>query len=139
MGFEVTVITDNMPAWVMENNGVDIFTSAADTICMDGSIVNKIGTLQIATIAKTYGVPYFVTGIPDADKKNRNDVVIEERDKNEVLYFRGMQVTMEGVDAFYPAFDITPPHLVSAIVTDKGVFAPYDLNRYLKKGVNVFY
>lgn len=139
MGFEVKVITDNMPAWIMENNGVDIFTSAADTICMDGSIVNKIGTLQIATIAKTYGVPYFVTGIPDADKKNRNDVVIEERDKNEVLCFRGMQVTMEGVDAFYPAFDITPPHLVSAIVTDKGVFAPYDLNRYLKQGVNVFY
>ncbi len=139
MGFSVTVITDNMPAWVMETKGVNVFTSAADTICMDGTVVNKIGTLQIARIAKAYGVPYFVTGIPDLDKKDRTAVVIEERDKNEVLSFRGMQVTMEGVDAFYPAFDITPPHLVSAVVTDKGVFAPYDLNRYLKQGVDVFY
>jgi len=66
-GFKVTVITDNMPAWTMKSKGIDLFTSAADTISMDGHIVNKVGTLQIAITAKYFGIPYFVTGIPDED------------------------------------------------------------------------
>lgn len=68
-GFKVTVITDNMPAWTIKSKGIDVFTSAADSICMDGHIVNKVGTLQIAIVAKYFGIPYFVTGIPDEDKK----------------------------------------------------------------------
>lgn len=138
-GFDTTVITDNMPAFTMQTKGIDVFTSAADSICMDGHIVNKIGTLQIAIVAKYSGVPYFVTGIPDRDYKSISQVKIEERDPQQVLEFRGIKTTMEGVKGYYPSFDITPPHLVSGVVTDKGILAPYDLNRYFETEVEDYY
>ncbi len=129
-GFDVTVITDNMPATVMATKGVDIFTSAADSICRDGHIVNKVGTLQIALVARHFGVPYFVTGIPDKELLTIDTVRIEERDPTEALSFNGIRNTADGVKGYYPAFDVTPPGLVSAVVTDKGPFAALDLNRY---------
>ena len=129
-GFDVTVITDNMPAYVMQTKKVDLFTSAADAICMDGYIVNKVGTFQIAIVAKYMGIPYFVTGIPDMGHDKISTVTIEERDPNFVLQAMGVKTAMEGVKGYYPSFDITPPHLVSGVVTDKGIFSAYDLNRY---------
>nr|WP_321443367.1 S-methyl-5-thioribose-1-phosphate isomerase [uncultured Cohaesibacter sp.] len=129
-GFDVTVITDNMPATVMATKGIDVFTSAADSICRDGHIVNKVGTLQIAIVAHHFGVPYYVTGIPDKELPTINDVRIEERDPIEALSFNGVKNTAEGVKGFYPAFDVTPSGLVSAVITDRGPFAPQDLNRY---------
>jgi methylthioribose-1-phosphate isomerase len=130
MGFDVTVITDNMPAATIKNKKVDIFTSAADVICMDGYVVNKVGTLQIAIAAKYFGIPYFVTGAPDKGHHNIETVTIEERSPDFVLQAMGMQTTMPGVKGYYPAFDSTPPSLVSGVVTDKGIFSPYDLHRY---------
>ena len=65
MGIDTTVLTDNMIAYAMEREGIDLFTSAADSIAWDGHIANKIGTFQIAILAKCFGVPYYVTGIPD--------------------------------------------------------------------------
>ena len=138
-GFDVTVITDNMPAFTMKNKNIDVFTSAADSICLDGHIVNKIGTLQIAIVAKHFGVPYFVTGIPDEDKKDISQVEIEERDPKQVLEFRGFKNTLDGVKGYYPSFDITPPYLVSGVVTDKGIYSPYDLNRYFQSDVEDYY
>jgi len=138
-GFDTTVITDNMPALTMSTKGIDVFTSAADLILMDGHVVNKIGTYQIAIAAKYHGVPYFVTGIPDLDHTDVSTVTIEERDPQQVLEARGVQNTLEGVKGYYPAFDITPPHLVSGVVTDKGIYTPYDLNRYLEGGVKDYY
>jgi methylthioribose-1-phosphate isomerase len=129
-GFDVTVITDNMPAYVMENRKVDLFTSAADAICLDGHIVNKIGTYQIAIVAKHLGIPYFVTGIPDRGHDKISTVTIEERDPGFVLQAMGVKTAMDGVKGYYPSFDITPPHLVSGVVTDKGIFSAYDLHRY---------
>lgn len=129
-GFEVTVITDNMPAYTMMSKKVDLFTSAADVICMDGHVVNKVGTLQIAIAAKYFGIPYFVTGIPDRSHGKVSTVKIEERDESYVLEAMGVRTAMEGVKGYYPAFDITPPHLVSGVVTDKGIYSPYDLKRY---------
>lgn len=61
MGFDVTVITDNMPAFVMQREGIDVFTCAADAICLDGYVVNKVGTFQIAICANHFGIPTFVT------------------------------------------------------------------------------
>lgn len=138
-GFDTTVITDNMPAFVMKNNKVDLFTSAADVISMDGHVVNKIGTYQIALVAKYHEVPYFVTGIPDVGIKDINDVTIEFRDPELVTEARGIKNTLEGVKGYYPSFDIVPPHLVSGVATDKGIYIPYDLSRYLEKGVDRFY
>lgn len=63
MGIDTTVLTDNMIAYAMEREGIDLFTSAADSIAWDGHIANKIGTFQIAILAKCFGVPYYVTGI----------------------------------------------------------------------------
>ncbi|HZJ98546.1 MAG TPA: S-methyl-5-thioribose-1-phosphate isomerase [Tissierellaceae bacterium] len=138
-GFDTTVITDNMPAFTMVTKKIDLFTSAADVICMDGHVVNKIGTYQIAIAAKYHEVPYFVTGIPDAAHKTISSVTIEERDPRLVLEARGTRNTLDGVKGYYPSFDITPPHLVSGVVTDKGIFVPYDLSRYFESETKEYY
>ena len=120
-GFKVTVITDNMPAWTIKSKGIDVFTSAADAICMDGHIVNKVGTVEIAIVAKYFGI------------------VIEERNPEEVLTCNGIKNTLEGVEAYYPSFDITPPYLVSGVVTDQGIYSPYNLAEYYEKEVEQYY
>lgn len=137
-GFDVTVITDNMSAWTIQEKKIDLFTSAADTICMDGYIVNKVGTLQIAILAKYFGIPYFVTGIPDQEKYREN-IVIEERDPNEVIHCNGVLNTLKEVKGYYPSFDITAPHLVSAVVTDQGIYSPYNLEEYFEKETEQYY
>lgn len=131
MGFDVTVITDNMPAFVMQNEDVDVFTSAADAICMDGSVINKVGTFQIAIAAKHLGVPYYVTGAPDRMHATANDVNIELRDPAFVLEAMGVKTARDGVKGYYPAFDVTPPELVTGVVTDRGIFDPHELERYV--------
>jgi len=139
MGFDTTVITDNMVAFAMQHEGIDLFTSAADTIARDGHIANKIGTFQIAILAKHFGIPYFVTGIPDQDKTSKQDIVIEMRDPSQVLSYRGVSNTVPEVKAIYPSFDVVPPHLISGVVTDQGVYAPYVLNHYFDQQVKAFY
>lgn len=139
MGFDTTVITDNMPAFVMKTKNIDLFTSAADVICMDGHITNKVGTYQIAINAKYHHIPYFVTGVPDFNHKTVDSVVIEERDPNLVLEARGVKNTLEGVKGYYPSFDITPPDLISGVITDTGIYSPYDLDRYFENGFRQYY
>ena len=134
MGFDTTVVTDNMIAYAMQHEGIDLFTSAADTITRDGHIANKVGTLQIAILAKYFGLPYYVTGSPDEDKRTANDIVIEMRDPAQVLNYRGIRNTIDGVKAIYPAFDIVPPHLISGVVTDRGVYVPYLVGSYFDGG-----
>lgn len=139
MGFDTTVITDNMAAYVMEREGIDLFTSAADTIARDGHIANKIGTFQLAILSRHFGVPYFVTGIPDGDKAGAKDIVIELRDPAQVLSCGGIFHAAPNVKAIYPSFDVTPPDLISGIVTDRGVYAPDTLERYFDGPVRTFY
>ena len=134
MGYDVTVITDNMPAFAIQNEKIDVFTSAADVICQDGYVVNKVGTFQIAIVTKYMGIPYFVTGAPDRGHKTVDSVKIEMRDPEFVLQAMGVRTAMEGVKGYYPSFDITPPELVSGVVTDCGVYSPYDLKRYFEVG-----
>lgn len=134
MGMDVTVITDNMPAFVMQKEKVDVFTSAADAICMDGYVVNKVGTFQIAIAAKYNQIPYFVTGAPDYVHPSIDTVKIEMRDPNFTLQAMGVKTAADGVKGYYPAFDITSPELISGVVTDTGIYSPYDLQRYYKDG-----
>ena len=138
-GFDTTVLTDNMTAYAMEREGISLFTSAADVIARDGHIANKTGTFQIAILAKYFGVPYYVTGIPDADKRSVQDIVIEQRDPGPVLTSWGIPNTVPEVKGVYPSFDVTPPHLISGVVTDKGVYVPYLLDRYFDGDVREFY
>lgn len=139
MGFDTTVITDNMVAYVMEREHIDVFTSAADTIARDGHIANKIGTFQIAILAKYFAVPYYVTGIPDEDKRSVKDIVIEQRDPGPVHTAGGVRHTVPEAKAIYPSFDVVPPHLISGVVTDKGIYVPYLLDRYFDTEVKTFY
>lgn len=133
MGFDTTVITDNMPAFVMQREGIDAFTCAADAICLDGYIVNKIGTFQIAIAAKYMGIPFFVSGIPDQGHPTKDAIHFELRDPSFVLQAMGVRTAAQGVKGYYPSFDVTPPHLISGVVTDLGVYSPYDLPRYLER------
>ncbi|HJC48741.1 MAG TPA: S-methyl-5-thioribose-1-phosphate isomerase [Candidatus Lachnoclostridium pullistercoris] len=135
MGVDVAVITDNMPGFILKEKHVDVFTSAADVITMDGYVVNKVGTFQIALAAAYHGIPYFATGTPNPDHSTIDTVNIEYRDPELVMEAMGTKVTKEGVKAYYPAFDITPPKLCNGIVTDKGVYSPYDLEKYFQKTV----
>ncbi|MDN5342216.1 MAG: methylthioribose-phosphate isomerase [Oceanotoga sp.] len=133
MGIDVTVITDNMPGYVMKKKGVDLFTSAVDAITMDGHVVNKIGTFQIALCANYWNIPYFATGIPNKEHPTIETIKIEERDGDFVTQAMGIKTAMEGVKGYYPSFDITPPKLVSGIVTDKGIYSPYNLEDYFEE------
>lgn len=134
MGFDVTLITDNMPAFVMKNEGVDIFTCAADAISCDGYVFNKVGTSQIALCASYFGVPVYVTGAPDKAHPTYDTVTIEMRNPDEALYAMGVRTAIEGVKGYYPAFDMTPPELITGIVTDKGIMNPKELNTYFADG-----
>ena len=134
MGVDVSVITDNMPGFIMKEKKVDVFTSAADVITMDGYVVNKVGTFQIALAASYHNIPYFVTGTPNLRHETIDTVKIEYRDPELVMEAMGTKVTKEGVKAYYPAFDITPPKLCNGVVTDLGVFSPYQLKAYAEKG-----
>ena len=133
MGFDTTVISDNMPGYTMKEKHVDVFTSAADVITMDGHVINKVGTFQIALAARYWGIPYFTTGIPNAHHADLSSVHIELRDPDQVLgSLEAGKHTLAGVKGYYPAFDITPPKLVDGIVTDKGIFSPYNLKSYFE-------
>lgn len=136
MGFDTTVITDNMPAFVMANEHVDVVTCAADAISCDGYVFNKVGTSQIAICAKHFGIPLFVSGAPDIGHPTYDTVTIEMRDPDFSLQAMGVRTAIEGtgIKGYYPAFDMTPPHLISGIVTERGIFSPYDLNRYPSAG-----
>jgi methylthioribose-1-phosphate isomerase len=114
----------------MKEKKVDVVTSAADMITMDGFVVNKVGTMSLALLANYYGIPYYCTGTPNLKHETIETVKIEERDPSEVMELLGTKVTMEGVKAYYPAFDITPPSLVSGVVTNKGVYSAFDLKSY---------
>jgi methylthioribose-1-phosphate isomerase len=130
MGVPVTVITDNMPGYLISQGIPDVFVCAADVITLDGHVVNKIGTYQIALAAHRAGIPFYVLRDPSPGNPTIDTVTIEERDPQEVLQVLGTRTAREGVKGYYPAFDITPPELVSAVVTSKGVFSPYDLREH---------
>ncbi len=139
MGFDTTVLSDNMIAWAMQNRGIDLFTSACDTMALDGSIANKVGTFQIAILAKYFGIPFYVTGLPDKGMASRKDIVIEMRDPDQVLSARGVRNSLPEVHAEYPAFDICPPHLITGLITDKGVYVPELIRTYYDTEYREYY
>jgi methylthioribose-1-phosphate isomerase len=122
----VKVIVDSAAAQMMSRGVVDKILVGADRILKTGHVTNKIGTLSIALSAKFYGVPFYVAA-PVSTVDMATDpsmVVIEERNQREVLYVAGRRVAPRNVEALNPAFDVTPPELVTGIVTDRGVAGP---------------
>ena len=125
----VTVITDNMAGHVMKSGKVDAVVVGADRIAANGDAANKIGTYMVAVLAKEHGIPFYVAApmtTLDLSLATGEEIPIEERDRTEVTHIKDHQLAPDGIDVFNPAFDVTPNHLISAIITDRGVArAPY--------------
>jgi methylthioribose-1-phosphate isomerase len=122
----VKVIVDSAAAQILSRGTISKVLVGADRILRTGHVTNKIGTLPIALAAKYYKVPFYAVAPVSTLDMNTDPakVVIEERDQREVLYMNGKRVGPRGVEGLNPAFDITPPELVTGIVTDKGVVRP---------------
>lgn len=124
-GVDVTLICDNMSAMVMRNGWVNAVFVGCDRVAANGDVANKIGTSVVATVAKRYGVPFYVcapTSTIDFDTPTGADIKIEQRPAEEVteMWYRE-RMAPEGVKVFNPAFDVTDHELVTAIVTEYGV------------------
>lgn len=135
MGLPTKVVTDGMPAMLMSQGKISVFMTGADRVTMDGHVINKIGTLSHAIAAFHFGVPYypFCFG-PDPEAPTPAEVEIEYRDPEEVTHCLTMRTATEKAQGLYPAFDITPPRFVSAVITDRGVMSPYALEQYYEEG-----
>ena len=132
LGIPVTLIGDNMASHLLAEGRIQRYFTAADLVTLDGHVVNKVGTYQHAIAAAYHGVPYFVFvwGF-DKDRPDRASVEIEYRNPEELKQVQGVLTTSPEIPALYPAFDITPPHLVAGIITRHGITSPYDLRRLL--------
>ncbi|TCI24494.1 S-methyl-5-thioribose-1-phosphate isomerase [Exiguobacterium sp. SH3S2] len=122
---DVTLITDNMAAWTIQAKGVDAIIVGADRITRTGHVANKIGTLQLAVLAKHYGIPFYVAAPHSTFDLTADDVIqIEERSALEVTHIGGQPTAPVGITVFNPAFDVTPPELITGLITEAGVFEP---------------
>ena len=125
----VTIITDGMAGHFMQRKEIDVVVVGADRIAMNGDVANKIGTYQVAVLAKEHGIPFYVaapTSTVDPDTPDGDHIPIEERSSAEVTRVGNVEMAPEGVEAAHPAFDVTPHKYVGAIITEKGVArAPY--------------
>jgi methylthioribose-1-phosphate isomerase len=126
----VTVITDNMAGHVMKSGKVDVVVVGADRIAANGDTANKIGTYMVAVLAKEHNIPFYVAApitTLDLSLQSGEQIPIEERDPIEVTHIQDHQIAPDGIAVHNPAFDVTPHHLIAAIITDKGVArAPFE-------------
>ena len=129
-GIPTTVICDNMAASLMRAGKIKAVVVGADRIAANGDFANKIGTYNVAILAREHGIPFYCaapwstidTATPDGDA-----IPIEERNAKEVTHHGGKQLTPHGVGIRNPAFDVTPAKYVTAIITERGVLrAPYE-------------
>jgi len=120
----VTLICDNMAGYMLQQGRIDAVIVGADRIAANGDTANKIGTYSLAVLAQAHQVPFYIAAplstidyaIPDG-----THIPIEERDPSEVTTCGGRRIAPEGVQVYNPSFDVTPGHLISAIITEHGV------------------
>ena len=128
-GFDVSLIPDTAVGYSMANHLVDKVIVGADRIVKTGHVFNKIGTYQVATMAKQHGIPFYVAApLSTFDMKSKaEDVIIEMRKGTEVTRIGDKKTAPDDINVINPAFDMTPPELISGIITEKGVAtAPYE-------------
>jgi methylthioribose-1-phosphate isomerase len=128
-GIPTTVICDNMAASLMRAGRIQTVVVGADRIAANGDTANKIGTYNVAILAKEHGIPFYVAApwsTIDTATPTGDSIPIEERPAVEVTHHGGKQLTPHGVGICNPAFDVTPAKYVTAIITERGVLrAPY--------------
>ncbi|MEI0530610.1 S-methyl-5-thioribose-1-phosphate isomerase [Brachyspira pilosicoli] len=134
-GIDVTLICDNMAAFIMSKGLIDLVIVGCDRVAENGDAANKIGTMGVAILAKHFNIPFYIacpSTTFDLNTKTGNDIVIEERDPKEVINFAGVQTAPLDMKVRNPAFDVTPHELIKGFITEKGIIeAPYIEN--LKK------
>jgi methylthioribose-1-phosphate isomerase len=125
-GFDVSLIPDTAVGYTMANNLVNKVVVGADRVLRTGHVYNKIGTYQVALIAKQHGIPFYVAApLSTFDmKSNPQDVIIEQRKGTEVTQIGDKKTAPDGINVINPAFDMTPPELISGIITEAGVAKP---------------
>jgi methylthioribose-1-phosphate isomerase len=133
-GLDVTVITDNMAAWVMKLGKVQLVITGADRVAANGDSANKIGTYGVALAAKAHGIPFYIAAPRstfDAALADGSAIPIEERDGAEVRRPGGTQTVPDAAHVFNPAFDVTPHDLITGWITEDGVFTQAQLAAWL--------
>ena len=125
-GFDVSLIPDTAVGYSMANGLVNKVVVGADRIVKTGHVFNKIGTYQVATMAKQHGIPFYVAApLSTFDMKSDfKDVIIEMRKGSEVTGIGDKKTAPDDINVINPAFDMTPPDLISGIITEKGVAKP---------------
>jgi len=125
-GIDVSLIPDTAVGYTMANNLVNGVVVGADRILHTGHVFNKIGTYQVATMAKQHNIPFYVAApLSTFDLQSKpNDVIIEQRKASEVTGIGDKKTAPDDIDVINPAFDMTPPELISGIITENGVAKP---------------
>jgi methylthioribose-1-phosphate isomerase len=130
-GIDVSLITDTAVGHMMARGAINHVIVGADRVLHTGHVFNKIGTYQVAILAHKHNVPFYVAApLSTFDfESNPNDVVIEDRSADEVVKVGKKRIAPKGVRVFNPAFDMTPPELITGIITQKGILTPpFDKN-----------
>lgn len=123
-GIPVTLITDSMAGYFMQQHKTDCVIVGADRIAANGDAANKIGTYALAVLAGVNGIPFYVaapTSTVDLALSSGDKIPIEERSPQEVTSIRGVPIAPEGTEAANPAFDVTPHGYVTALITERGI------------------
>jgi methylthioribose-1-phosphate isomerase len=126
-GIPHRIVTDSTAGYLMSRGLVDLVIVGADRITARGDVANKIGTYSLSVLAKEHGIPFYVVAPSstfDLTLTDGNQIVIEERDDEELKSCAGISVAPRGSPGYHPAFDVTPAENVTAIVTEKGVIEP---------------
>lgn len=125
-GIDVSLIPDTAVGYSMANKLVNKVVVGADRILRTGHVYNKIGTYQVALMAKQHGIPFYVAApLSTFDLKSTPaDVIIEQRKSTEVTQIGDRKTAPDGINVINPAFDMTPPELISGIITENGVAKP---------------
>lgn len=131
-GLPVTLLSDGAAATMLAAGAINAVVVGADRIAADGAVANKVGTLGLAVLAARFSVPLLVAapvGTVDLGCPDGGAIPVEHRSAREVLRCGGRLLAPAGVQAFNPAFDVTPPDLITAIVCERGVIRPVDGRR----------
>jgi methylthioribose-1-phosphate isomerase len=125
-GIDVSLIPDTAVGYTMANGLVNGVVVGADRVLRTGHVFNKIGTYQVATMAKNHDIPFYVAApLSTFDLESRpDDVIIEQRKASEVTGIGDKKTAPDGIDVINPAFDMTPPGLISGIITENGIAKP---------------
>lgn len=122
-----TVIVDGASGLLMKKGKVDAVLVGCDRVAANGDVANKIGTYNLALVARAHGLPFYVCAPGssiDFETVDGDSINIEERSGSEITHLNGQAIAAPGAEAWNPAFDITPAHLVSALITEFGVLRP---------------